>query len=108
MNVNLTSTKSPNRGEAKFDRGKFWLDESPVIPPQQLANPDLGLQSRKMAVVNLEAALASWKSLENHKVSQLSQTYRFKYSASLRITPTSTGGLPQGLMNHCFSRNMLD
>jgi len=54
----------------------------------------------QMSVVNMEAALSSWKSINNHKVSQVSREYRSAVSRSLRVTPASIGTLPHNLMSH--------
>jgi hypothetical protein len=60
----------------------------------------LSLNDRRMAVVNLEAALASHNSMKNHNVHQLSKSYRNQLSASLRISPSKMDGMPHDLMYH--------
>ena len=56
-----------------------------------------------MAVVNLEAALATWKTFENKAVQAASRSYRFNLADSLRISPSRTGGLPRDLLHHMFA-----
>ena len=60
----------------------------------------LDTNSRKMSVVNLEAALSCWKSIKNKKLAGVSQKYRSSISSKLRLSPMSIGGLPSNLMNH--------
>ena len=58
------------------------------------------LNQRKMAVVNLEAALTTWKSIHNHKVNQVSEVFRSNLASKLRLSPAHTGLLPSNLMRH--------
>ena len=102
MNANLTSVNLSRTKVARFDcsdSGTDRIDRSFLNPN----HPNLSHQARRMAVVNLEAALASWKSLENQKVSQMSLTYRSHFSTSLRINPSRTGSMPRSLMTHWFN-----
>lgn len=66
-------------------------------------NQGLSLDGHKMAVVNLEAALASWKSFDNQKVSCLSNQYRQSVSSNLRISPNRVGTVPGNLMEYMLS-----
>ena len=56
--------------------------------------------SRKMSVVNMEAALASWKSIENHRVIHCSHSFRNRVAREIRITPTRMGKFPRNLARH--------
>jgi hypothetical protein len=58
------------------------------------------LNENKMAVVNLEAALTTWKSIHNHKVNQASEAFRCNLASKLRLSPAHTGLLPNNLMRH--------
>ena len=58
------------------------------------------LNENKMAVVNLEAALTSWKSIQNHKVNQASEIFRTNLASRVRLSPATTGHLPGMLMRH--------
>jgi hypothetical protein len=60
------------------------------------------LNAKKMAVVNLEAALTTWKSIHNHKVNQASEVFRSNLASKLRLSPAHTGLLPSNLMRHSF------
>ena len=53
-----------------------------------------------MAVVNLEAALTAWKSIQNHKVSKASELFRESIASRTRSNPDKTGHLPASLMRH--------
>lgn len=55
---------------------------------------------RKMSVVNMEAALACWKSIENNRVIYCSHSFRSRVSGEIRITPTRLGEFPQNLARH--------
>ena len=59
--------------------------------------------AHRMALLNLGAALAVWKSFENKRVQSASQQYRSQVSASLRLSPNRTGSMPPGLLGHCMS-----
>jgi hypothetical protein len=63
------------------------------------------INENKMAVVNLEAALSSWKSIQNHKVYQMSLNYRTALSHSMRISHSSVGYLPSSLMRHSLGQD---
>jgi len=94
------------------------LGEMPVLPGGRLSSrtfgtsgtskklleidPSLDTNSRRMAVVNLEAALACWQSIQNHKVAKISHGYRSRICSQLRLTPSRIGGLPNDLMAHGF------
>ena len=66
-------------------------------------DPSLDTNSRKMSVVNLEAALSCWKHIKNNKLGDIGQKYRSSTSSKLRLSPLSIGGLPSNLMNHWLS-----
>ena len=53
----------------------------------------------KMAAVNLEAALTSWKSIENHKVACLST----RTGNESRVSPARVGTVPHNLMEFMLS-----
>ena len=55
---------------------------------------------RKMSVVNMEAALACWKSIENNRIIHCSHSLRSRVSSEIRITPTRLGEFPQNLARH--------
>ena len=57
-------------------------------------------KENKMAVVNLEAALTAWKSIQNHKVSQASELFRKNIAFRTRLNPGITRHLPASLMRH--------
>ena len=57
----------------------------------------------RMALINLEARLAVWKSFQNKQVLEASESYRTALSRGLRVSPTRTGSLPMGLLNHWVS-----
>ena len=57
-------------------------------------------RENKMAVVNLEAALTAWKSIQNHKVSQASELFRENIASRTRLNPGKTGHFPASLMRH--------
>jgi hypothetical protein len=75
------------------------------IRPDKMISVDQNLDtnSRKMSVVNLEAALSCWKSIKNKKLADVSQKYRSSLSSKLRLSSSSIGGLPSNLMNHWLS-----
>jgi hypothetical protein len=56
--------------------------------------------SRQMAVVNLEARLAVWKSFQNKDLLEASESYRSTLASSLRLSPSFTGSMPTGLIRH--------
>jgi hypothetical protein len=60
---------------------------------------------RKMSVVNMEAALACWKTIENHKIIHCSHSFRNRISSEIRITPARLGELPQNLARHLLSED---
>lgn len=66
-------------------------------------HPRPSLDGHKMAVVNLEAALATWKSFENNQVLNLSEKYRTKITSSTRVQPSTVGTFPHNLMNALYS-----
>ena len=63
----------------------------------------LSIDGHKMAVVNLEAALTSWKSIENHKVACLSTHYRKRLAVESRVSPARVGTVPHNLMEFMLS-----
>jgi len=71
-------------------------------PILQSIDKSLDIYGRRMAVVNLEAALSSWKSIKNHKVNQLSEGYRVAQASKTRISPARSGTMPVHLMRHLF------
>ena len=62
---------------------------------------------RKMSVVNMEAALACWKSIENNRVIHCSHSFRSRVSGEIRITPTRLGEFPQNLARHLLLKSRL-
>jgi hypothetical protein len=44
--------------------------------------------------------LTSWKSIQNHKVNQVSEIFRTNLASRIRLSPVSTGYLPGNLMRH--------
>lgn len=77
--------------------------------PQNDSMPTLrqsAINEKKMAVVNLEAALSSWKSIQNHKVYQMSLDYRTSLAHSMRISHSSVGYLPSSLMRHSLGQDI--
>ena len=84
-------------------RQRFHQPQSPN--PHSIANTSsrrTDLNENKMAVVNLEAALTTWKSIHNHKVNQVSETFRTNLASKLRLSPAHIGLLPGNLMRHCL------
>ncbi len=107
MNTIFTTKNRSTLGSGPGNSDRFF----PVVPDScprssaSLINPDpsLDLNGRRMSVVNLEAALASWKSIKNQKVLNFSQAYRSQVSEDLRITPARLGGFPRNLSSQLFS-----
>jgi hypothetical protein len=56
--------------------------------------------SRQMAVVNLEASLAVWKSFQNKHLLEASESFRSTLASSLRLSPSFTGSMPASLIRH--------
>ena len=56
--------------------------------------------SRQMAVVNLEASLAVWKSFQNKHLLAASESFRSTLASSIRLSPSFTGSMPVGLIRH--------
>ncbi|MDC0369235.1 hypothetical protein OAN13_06025 [Opitutales bacterium] len=79
------------------------LGEENTIPISSSSSLEANPLSNKMAVVNLEAVLATWKSFENKELQAASRSYRFNLADSLRISPSRTGGLPRDLLHHLFT-----
>jgi len=101
MKEHLITTKSKGLDKVVSDRGRVTnLDYLPSPILSSIITTDSDLNSRRMAVVNLEAALACWKSIKNHEVSMISQEYRSRLSRTLRISPSSIGRLPNNLFRH--------
>lgn len=79
------------------------LEGTNTIPVHSSTNLEPNSLRSKMAVVNLEAALATWKTFENKAVQAASRSFRSNLADSLRISPSRTGGLPRGLLHHLFA-----
>ena len=56
--------------------------------------------SRQMAVVNLEARLAVWKSFQNKDLLAASESFRSTLASSIRLSPSLTGFMPTYLVRH--------
>ena len=56
--------------------------------------------SGKMAVVNLEARLAVWKSFQNKDLLVVSESFRSTLASSIRLSPSLTGSMPTYLVRH--------
>ena len=56
--------------------------------------------SRQMAVVNLEARLAVWKSFQNKDLLAASESFRSTLASSIRLSPSLTGSMPTYLVRH--------
>ena len=95
MNSTLVSN-IPNSASSRVTEG---ARANPIL---QSIDKSLDVYGRRMAVVNLEAALSSWKSIKNHKVNQLSEEYRVAQSCKSRISPAKSGTMPVHLMRHLF------
>lgn len=106
MNANLNTVNLSKSEKVRFDYSQSQIGNLDRSALPRLDHSNLCLQAKRMAVVNLEAALASWKSLENKRLAQMSHAYRCRYSASLRITPSRTGGIPRNLIDHWFNSNL--
>lgn len=75
------------------------IESSKAVPSKSEARSLMD----KMAVVNLEAGLAVWKSFQNNQVLYASESYRSSLSRNLRCSPSRTGTLPRHLFNHLMS-----
>ncbi|MDA9119704.1 hypothetical protein N9J83_06135 [Opitutales bacterium] len=100
MKEYLITTKSKVLDKVVSGQGR--VTNSGYLPSPILSSitTDSDLNSRRMAVVNLEAALGCWKSIKNHEVSIISQEYRSRLSRTLRISPSRIGRLPDNLFRH--------
>ncbi|MDG1326615.1 MAG: hypothetical protein P8P49_12690 [Opitutales bacterium] len=100
MKEHLITTKSKVLDKVVSDRGRVTNSDYLPSPILSSITTDSDLNSRRMAVVNLEAALACWKSIKNNEVSMISQEYRSRLSHTLRISPSRIGRLPDNLFRH--------
>ena len=100
MKEHLITTKLKVLDRVVSDRGSVKNSSYLPSPILNTLKTDSDLNSRRMAVVNLEAALACWKSIKNHDVSMISQEYRSRLSRTLRISPSRIGRLPDNLFRH--------
>ena len=50
--------------------------------------------SQKMSVANVQAALATWKSIQNQHVNQLSESFRMRRALTLRVSSSAIRSLP--------------
>ena len=100
MKEHLITTKLKVLDRVVSDRGSVKNSGYLPSPILNTLKTDSDLNSRRMAVVNLEAALACWKSIKNHDVSMISQEYRSRLSRTLRISPSRIGRLPDNLFRH--------
>jgi hypothetical protein len=94
LNVNIKSSSST--------LNQRFIHKSPIKRHHitETSKKRANLNENKMAVVNLEAALTSWKSIQNHKVNQVSEIFRTNLASRIRLSPVSTGYLPGNLMRH--------
>lgn len=104
IQLNTVSTRFSHgtKNSPPLDR-THSLEGTDTIPVPSSANLEHNPLSNKMAVVNLEAALATWKTFENKAVQAASRSYRFNLADNLRISPSRTGGLPGSLLHHLFA-----
>lgn len=100
MNSNLTTQASSLRSSVVPRNGRLWASHYEHTKEPKVTSELYNFQSRKMAIVNLEAALSNWKQLETKCVSQMSLCYRTRFSSTIRLTPSRTGGTPSNLMRH--------
>ena len=89
LNLNIHSSKD-------LTRQRFHQPHSVASPSSRRTD----LNENKMAVVNLEAVLTTWKSIQNHKVSQVSEIFRANLASRIRLSPVSTGHMPGNLLRH--------
>ena len=99
MNLSITSSTLKSSVSSN-DRRAHLVDSTLSSNRVSQESEVLDFNRRKMSVVNLEAALSSWKSIKNDEVAQISQRYRSIISNSLRINPGNTGNFPSQLMSH--------
>jgi uncharacterized protein YajQ (UPF0234 family) len=94
LNVSIKATRSAVN--------QRFVQANPVFnqPVKELSKERYNLHENKMAVVNLEAALTTWKSIQNNKVNQVSEIFRTNLASRIRLSPVSTGQLPGNLMRH--------
>ena len=106
MNIQLNTVSTRfsqgTRTSPSLDR-THSLEGTNTIPLPSSTSLETNPLSSKMAVVNLEAALVTWKTFENKAVQAASRSYRFNLADNLRISPSRTGGLPGGLLHHLFA-----
>jgi hypothetical protein len=95
----MNSTLVSNTPISAFSRATLGARATPIL---HSIDKSLDLNGRKMAVVNLEAALSSWRSIKNYKVNQLSEEYRVAQASKSRISPAKSGTMPIHLMRHLF------
>ncbi len=101
LNRQTMSSENSRSGISASGRQSFPAADS--TSKLRANHPRLNLDGHKMAVVNLEAALATWKSFENNQVLNLSEKYRTKISTSTRVQPSTVGTFPHNLMNALYS-----
>lgn len=94
LNVSIKATRSAVN--------QRFVQANPVCnqPVKELSKGRYNLHENKMAVVNLEAALTTWKSIQNHRVNKVSEIFRANLASRIRLSPASTGLLPGNLMRH--------
>ena len=106
MNIQLNTVSTRfsqgTKSSPSLDR-PHSLEGTNTIPVPSSTSLESNPLSNKMAVVNLEAALATWKTFENKAVLAASRSYRFNLADNLRMSPSRTGGLPGGLLHHLFT-----
>ena len=95
----MNSTLVSNTPISASSRATLGTRATPIL---QSIDKSLNLNGRKMAVVNLEAALSSSEVYQNHKVNQLSEDFRVAQASKSRISPAKTGTMPIHLMRHLF------
>ena len=106
MNIQLNTVSSRfsqgTKASPLLDRSHS-LEATNAIPVPSSTNLESNPLPSKMAVVNLEAALATWKTFENKAVQAASRSFRSNLADNLRISPSRTGGLPRDLLHHLFT-----
>ena len=106
MNIQLNTVSTRfsqgTKSSPSLDR-PHSLEGTNTIPVPSSTNLESNPLPSKMAVVNLEAALATWKTFENKAVQAVSRSFRSNLADNLRISPSRTGVLPRGLLHHLFT-----
>jgi hypothetical protein len=96
MNLNVSIKATKSAVNQRFVQANTHYKQ----PVKELPRQPNNLHENKMAVVNLEAALTTWKSIQKHKVNQASEIFRTNLASRIRLSPASSGYLPGNLMRH--------